>query len=350
VRKDTNDNTDLFKSDATFCAQPGLNGSNVSLVAYALAGKYIRHMNAQVWVGAASGTDPGDGGGSGFSADATWLVANGLSTGGGGGSWPNLPARSDGKWVRVKNGSSFPIWVHAANPPDLGNIILTPDDVQLASGAHQDYLAPNQWPGARVTAYGNGPRSGELDKAELTINPTLNYNVTYVDWVGLPLEVVGVGGNCTAAAHTTACYAKQSVITSGCPESFLLQGKQCISPRSYCANGANQGNAYCHALDSAIANCASCPKDTTTNVYMCAGLYQENPRLCAALNRGMSTDIDNYNSAAYYQKPPYNTYAKWVHQMCPNIYAFSYDDWQGTESGFRSCGGDEVRITFCPNG
>src|SRR5262249_55538524 len=210
--------------------------------------------------------------------------------------------------------------------------------------------APKDWSAARVTAFVDGPRQGELEKAELTFGGgTLNYNVTYVDWVGLPLEIVGVGGNCKAAEHTTGCYAKEREITSGCPESFLKQGKRCVAARSYCLDGANQGSTYCHALDGTIASCNGCSGGSTTNAYACNGPYQNDPRMCAALNRGMTGQPDSANDALYYKSPPFNTYAKWVHEVCPNIYAFPYDDWQG-KGGFRSCSGDEVRITFCPSG
>lgn len=270
--------------------------------------------------------------------------------GGGGGEWTSLPPRSDGKWVRVRNKCSFNLWIHAASAPDQGSVVLAPDDALLAPGSSRDYVAPNTWAAARVTAYGSGPRTGELEKAELTFGGgVLNYNVTYVDWVGLPLDIVGVGGSCNAAAHTTGCYARQADLTAGCPENFLRNGSSCLSARTYCANPSNQGNPYCHALDGAIASCASCPQDTTANVYMCANNYGNEPRWCAALNRGMTNAPDNANASLYYRNPPYNTYAKWVHQVCPDIYAFPYDDWL-SHGGFRSCAGDEVRITFCPNG
>jgi hypothetical protein len=71
--------------------------------------------------------------------------------------------------------------------------------------------------------------------------------------------------------------------------------------------------------------------------------------MCAALNRGMTRDPDNANASLYYKNPPYNTYSKWVHDVCPDIYAFSYDDWQ-SHGGFRACSGNELRITFCPSG
>ena len=72
--------------------------------------------------------------------------------------------------------------------------------------------------------------------------------------------------------------------------------------------------------------------------------------MCAALKRGMVSAPDNPDESAYYKNPPFNDYAKWVHQVCPGIYAFSYDDWL-SHGGYRDCaGGTEVRITFCPGG
>jgi len=68
-----------------------------------------------------------------------------------------------------------------------------------------------------------------------------------------------------------------------------------------------------------------------------------------ALNRGMTNNPDSDDASLFYQDPPYNTYAKWSHEVCPDIYAFSYDDWLA-QGGFRSCDGTELRISFCPSG
>ena len=266
--------------------------------------------------------------------------------GGGGGAWTDLPPRGDGVWVRVKNACAFPLWIHGEG----NSAVLQPDDASLAPGASRDYVAPKEWTAARVTAFTDGPRQGEVEKAEMTLTGgVLNYNVTYVDWVGLPLAIQGVGGNCNAAQHTTGCYAKESAINAGCPEGFLREGKKCLSARTYCLNPVHQGEAYCHALDGAIASCAGCKKASTPEVYACSGAYAEEPRMCAALNRGLTSDPDNANASLYYKNGPYNTYSKWVHEVCPDIYAFSYDDWQ-SHGGFRACSGSELRITFCPGG
>jgi hypothetical protein len=67
----------------------------------------------------------------------------------------------------------------------------------------------------------------------------------------------------------------------------------------------------------------------------------------------MLDDPDSTDLAAYYQNEPYNTYSQWVHQVCPGIYAFAYDDYPSNagESGFHACrAGKELRVTFCPAG
>jgi hypothetical protein len=187
-------------------------------------------------------------------------------------------------------------------------------------------------------------------------NKVINYNITYVDWVGLPIELVGIGSGSDCKA--VGCYVPHDQLLQGCPDG-LLSGQRCNSAGSYCLNGANQGTPFCHALDATIAQCASKPGcspggATTTDVYACrtGSFFGTSPKWCAALNRGMVNDPDNANASLYYQTAPYNTYSKWVHSTCPGIYAFPYDDYgQTNQSGFHSCtGGRQLNITFCPSG
>ena len=267
--------------------------------------------------------------------------------------WDELVPAVDGVWIRVRNRCAFPLWIHAAG----SSAVLEPDDAELASGQTRDYQAPRDWSAARITAYKDGPRTGEIEKAEATLQKSgdgaiLNYNITYVDWVGLPMRMAGAGAEC-GATHTVGCLVPWSDILTGCP-AHLIDGDRCQSARSHCANPANQGSAYCHALDDEIAECAAdvagCAgyaAATTPEVYACSGPFATEPRLCAALNRGMLDDPDNSDEGLYYVTEPYNTYASWVHELCPGIYAFSYDDWLA-QGGFRSCRGTELRITFCP--
>jgi len=269
--------------------------------------------------------------------------------------WDPLDPLANGAWVRVRNRCTFPLWIHAAGSSG----VLQPDDAQLAPGEGRDYEAPASWSAARVTAYRDGPRAGEVEKAEMTFAASdplvsLNYNITYVDWVGLPMRIAGAGGEC-GDDHVVGCFVAYGALMSGCPAQ-LVDGDTCQSPRSYCLNAAHQGEAYCHALDDEIqrcvadvAGCGSHAGATTPQVYACSNSFSEEPRLCAALNRGMLDAPDDGDTSHYYVNEPYNTYAEWVHETCPGIYAFSFDDWLA-QGGFRSCRGTELRITFCPQG
>ncbi len=274
--------------------------------------------------------------------------------------WPDGPS-VDGVSVRVRNLCDFPLWIQTEGQG--GGI--GPNDAALPVGAIRNYVAPPTWVAARVTAYKDGPTQTVLDKVEMTFNnphdglAVLNFNITYVDWVGLPAEMVGIGGDCNAS-HAVGCYQKTADLLAGCPENFLSDGNRCVAARSFCLDPANQDHAYCHALDSAIADCianvpgcdkyaGSNPALTTPAVYACSPPIHQDPRLCAALNRHMLSAPDDGDESKYYQTDPHNTYASWVHEACPGIYAFSYDDWN-SHGGFRSCSGNELRITFCPAG
>jgi hypothetical protein len=269
--------------------------------------------------------------------------------------WDLRDPLASGAWVRVRNRCPFPLWIHAAGSTG----VLQPDDAEIASGAMRDYEAPANWSAARVTAYRDGPRATEIDKAEMTLSASeplvsLNYNITYVDWVGLPMRIAGAGGEC-GDEHVVGCFVPVDQLLDGCP-SQLVAGQVCQSARSHCLDPSHQSSTYCHALDAEIARCvasvdgcAGYAGATTAEVYACSGALSEEPRLCAALNRGMLDAPDDADESHYYVAEPYNTYARWVHGVCPGIYAFSYDDWLA-HGGFRSCRGTELRITFCPEG
>ena len=106
----------------------------------------------------------------------------------------------------------------------------------------------------RVTAYKNaapgGAGSVEAEFFELTADPgkALNYNLSFVDYMGLPLEINGKGTN--ASCGLTACYAPLADLVKGCPTQLLdaANGK-CMSMFSYCNNAAHATEAFCTSLD-----------------------------------------------------------------------------------------------------
>ncbi len=74
VRRDASDGSDLFRRDATFCAQSGA-GSGVRFAAYSFPARFLRHYNAEVWISDAQG-GPTWNTSAGFEADSRWSVDN----------------------------------------------------------------------------------------------------------------------------------------------------------------------------------------------------------------------------------------------------------------------------------
>ncbi|MFG2037955.1 AbfB domain-containing protein [Dactylosporangium sp. NPDC048998] len=71
VRRDANDNSALFKADATWCAQQATGG--VRLTAWNFPGQYLRHYNAELWLATPGGASAYDSPAM-FTEDTTWSV------------------------------------------------------------------------------------------------------------------------------------------------------------------------------------------------------------------------------------------------------------------------------------
>lgn len=284
----------------------------------------------------------------------------------------------EGACFNVINRCAVPLWIHAANPDGA----LAPDNAVVGPGEVLQLAVPGEWSAGRVNAFWADPdKAPEAhDKVEVTyIGGVMNYNITYVDYVGLPAEMVAVGPECVTTEQfdpKIGCDVAREALLQGCPDG-LRSGDRCLSAGLHCADPVNADSEYCHALDQRIKDCGAQHPDTcgvaetlnngTWHVYACAGYFDSQPpncmpatpdchfegnKWCAALNRGMLDDPESTDVAAYYQTPPFNTYAKWVHETCPGIYAFAYDDYPANagESGFRACKADRLDITFCPVG
>ncbi|MFB8026696.1 AbfB domain-containing protein [Streptomyces sp. NPDC056465] len=75
VRNAPNDNTALFREDATFCARPGLSGTGVTLESFNQPGSFLRHFESQVYI-AEGGANEGFNRPQAITADSTWTLAN----------------------------------------------------------------------------------------------------------------------------------------------------------------------------------------------------------------------------------------------------------------------------------
>jgi hypothetical protein len=220
----------------------------------------------------------------------------------------------------------------------------------------------------RVTAYKNaapgGANSVEAEFFELTADPgkALNYNLSFVDYMGLPLEIHGMGSS--PSCGLTACYAPLADLIKGCPAQLLdaANGK-CMSMFSYCNNATHAQEAFCTSLDQSAANVLKndpmCKAGGTlaqagsgAAIFGCAtgSFWSGSPYCCAEVNRGSAgtTSNDNTQNCSYYKTPPFNVYAAYSHSVCPYLYAFAYDDWND-QSGYHACtGGTGAEITYCP--
>jgi hypothetical protein len=67
LRSSPEENTPLFRGDATFCARPGALPGSVSLEASNYPGWFLRHHNSQLWVDRSDGS-------AGFQADSSFVV------------------------------------------------------------------------------------------------------------------------------------------------------------------------------------------------------------------------------------------------------------------------------------
>ncbi|WNV88398.1 AbfB domain-containing protein [Umezawaea sp. Da 62-37] len=73
VRLAANDNTDIFRKDATFCAQPGTGG--VRFASVNELGTNMRHFSEEVWVASSGGAHTYDSASS-YNQDVSWAVSN----------------------------------------------------------------------------------------------------------------------------------------------------------------------------------------------------------------------------------------------------------------------------------
>lgn len=71
VRRDANDNSALFKADATWCAVAGNGG--VRFTSANLPGSYLRHIDSEVWLATPGGGRAFDNPAL-FAEDTTWAV------------------------------------------------------------------------------------------------------------------------------------------------------------------------------------------------------------------------------------------------------------------------------------
>ena len=244
----------------------------------------------------------------------------------------------------------------------------------LAQGATYTYNPPSNYPSGRVSAYKTLPTPTsprELEKAEFTLDGNINYNLTYVDHLGLPMRIAatGSGSDCKMVQCNKTHSAIATAISNGCPDGLRYTmggGTVCLAPRSFCIDGEYAGDSrldkVCTRLDSEVARCAQkypgqCTpgSDKSPQVYACSGgFFATSAKWCSAITRGMVDNPDSTAVGQYYNTgKPHSLYAEWIHNQCGAVYAFPYDDYPQAagQAGFFTCtGGKQLTVTLCPAG
>ena len=263
-----------------------------------------------------------------------------------------------GVLFRVMNNCPMTLWLQNTNNatqwPENGGVL------ELASKAVKEFDMP-QGISQRIQAFKNAApgqaNSVLIQFEEMNAAPgkALNYNLSHVDWLGLPVEINGIGAS--QDCGVTACYQPYANILNGCPPQLLdtVNGK-CIAPFHYCSDAAHAQEDFCTALvppaTQTVMNdpdCAGGTVGTPADIFGCAGFWGKSAACCAKVHRGVTGNAkSDTNNCQYYKQPPYDVYAAWAHQQCPFIYAFAYDDFND-QSGFHTCTkGTEMDITYCP--
>ncbi|HVU51664.1 MAG TPA: beta-1,3-glucanase family protein, partial [Polyangia bacterium] len=263
-----------------------------------------------------------------------------------------------GLLFRFMNNCPMTLWLKFTGAP--GGMVTLP------SKSTQEFDLPTLH--GRVTAYKNAAPgaagSVEAEFFELTADPgkALNYNLSFVDYMGLPMEINGKGP--PASCGLTACYAPLAQLTAGCPTQLLdAKNAKCMSMYSYCSQASHAAEAFCTQLDplatSVLASDPMCKAGGSlaqagsgAKIMGCAtgSFWSGSPYCCAKVNRNATNGAgnDNTQNCTYYKTQPYNVYAAYSHSVCPYLYAFAYDDWND-QSGYHACtGGTGADITYCP--
>ncbi|HEX3694049.1 MAG TPA: beta-1,3-glucanase family protein [Polyangia bacterium] len=265
------------------------------------------------------------------------------------------PAAVPGNTVRITNNCDIPLFIRVQVGGSAANT-----DFMLATGQNRSYgLANPTMPGGWFEAHSAMPidDSNLLERVQITIvRGNVLSKVEEQNGIALPTEVYGVGGG-PECNQRAGCFVPRKQIMTDCPDGLLV-GLKCVAPGVYCADPANQAKPVCHALDSQVAACAAKPECaaaaglSSKQAYNCDKFFGTNYKWCAAINRGMLDSPDSMDATMFYQKPPYNNFAAWVHSFC-HTWAFPYDDYNGStaDDTYHTCRqGSSASVTFCPNG
>jgi hypothetical protein len=278
---------------------------------------------------------------------------------------PNFAACTRPPCLNVRNNCPIPLWTHA-----VGTVPIDDGQVRrLDPGAQFQYAALPEFGGGRLYAYYKEPDSKQdrvrlvsdfnqfvemsVDRDGPTGGFAQNYNVSYVDYLSLPVAMRATGATC-AETRCAAPFERWTTRLGECPTELRNRYEQlatCIGSYNHCITPAGAAtrdttDPYCTKMRDAHGFAGSA-------IY--GGYFPDHPATevafwdsVAAWNRGtVAGDADDDH---YFKTEPYNHYARWIHEElgCRKVYAFSTDDHQD-KAGFVRCVSPELNVVWCPD-
>ena len=293
-----------------------------------------------------------------------------------------LPARAQTYPVTITNSCDYQIYVlgtpQSGDRPytTLTSTQSTVYTLNLPSSVARIYGCWND-----VTGHFDDPVTLAKNCAwvELTVgaNGNLFSNITYVDYISIPMAIAAGGGfACIPATSSVTTFFDESTVQQQCPTKLApslttpSNDKACMSPFHLCSDSDGRpGDPSCTLFDSIISTCVTTPSQypgcaggsgtNTVDVYGCRPTTfwstTAGEPFCMAINRGiLPSYADQSNPSTFYPaNGTFNAYGAFIHKHLPGagpVFAISFDDYPSTlnQGGYVNCQtSTSYSINFC---
>lgn len=198
-------------------------------------------------------------------------------------------------------------------------------------------------------AYGGAPPVGLVEftfDAAGGFGPYDTYDVSFVDGWGESVAVTAVAGTFNPAPDPglKAPWCTQAGCASAptCPDGMSAGGDSCWSP---CQHSKNEGDP----TDEQNRLCCVCSveKPIDCGSDKCAGGYGCSPYTTPSWPADMVCNPWNTDKSRAWDAKSLSYIAN-VHDKCPGVYAWQFDDVNGTYNCRKTGGLVDYTVTFCP--
>ncbi len=268
--------------------------------------------------------------------------------------------------ITIKNNCEFPLWIHMTgkNTLDTAMDINNGKALLLKRKSRMRIDSVPQIRGGRIYGIYKDPGdtadferaiSGYNSLVEMTLDTRLNFNISYVDNIALPVSVTGNNTDC----QTTQCTLPNTprflnAVRDLCPTELEYEHQvgcysiaSCMSSYDFCLKDSNYVySSYCTDMRDAYGDD---PRLIFGMSYV-EGDTEAQKKQAVAWNRGVA--VGERRSWLYYPEnhpTPINEYAAMIHKdMGCTAYAFALDDHSGDGAMSFCETSKELVVTWCP--